>query len=131
VELKKNVFVLVVVAMLWVALSPLLGAGSDRADGSRKDTAPTLSQALAADPLQPAPPDQIPVCQNLVQTQNLKDLIGSPRPISMSCSGDDCGCYNESCSEICPSGDLECIMLCIRGNKLCAKCCCCPECSGC
>lgn len=53
------------------------------------------------------------------------DLGGTAPAVRFaSCSGDDCGCYNDPCEDQCPPGNQPCITQCVRGQIRCARACC-------
>lgn len=48
-------------------------------------------------------------------------------PLFMTCSGDNCGCYDDNCTEECGPPPNPCHTACRRAQVQCAICCCTPE----
>lgn len=95
---------------LWLAL-PLAAS----AEPALLDCQPAAAQALTLLDMAPE------------LGQNVSPVVPpetQPAPLKMSCSGDDCGCYEPSCIEECGAGNWPCINPCRRAQIQCAIACC-------
>lgn len=122
VELRR-VLLSLGMAALSVAFAPTLGAGLAKADERQAVVAPAVSQASSTAPL-PLDLGEVPVCLDSVQTWNPGGLRGLPTPVVLSCTGEECGCFDPPCYEQCPSGDLLCKLACRDEQRECAIACC-------
>ncbi len=134
-------------AALSVAVASTLLTGPARAEESQagessKVAAPAVSQArcgvssLFESPGQavggPALGGQALVSLVPVPSQSEGSLFGTPAPapVWLSCSGDNCGCFDPSCPEQCDGEPNynQCVSSCMHGQSRCALCCCCGPC---
>lgn len=112
-------------ATLMFAFAPAVGA-EPAAGPSGEVVAPvTLLPGCATSSL-PEILAEAQVCGDSELPSIEQDLFGTPTPTWLSCSGDDCGCYEPPCSEECDVGDEQCMQGCRQGQIHCAVCCCCP-----
>lgn len=111
--MKKSVYRLSLLALFAVLVAaPLAAATPAPAPAAVACAAPAV-ESLDLDAL-------------LADANQTPAEIEGQSPLFLSCSGDNCGCYDPPCSTQCDPGDWPCMNACRREQVQCAICCCTP-----
>ena len=104
-----------VLGVLVLALAPA-AVWAGEAKGSQEPAGPALVTPASA---------------LLCEAPTLPEAEGVPAELGLfapaptpTCSGDDCGCYEPPCNQLCAAGDWDCFGACRRAQRDCAVACC-------